>query len=81
MDAPAERQERPDARRHLADEAAAHEQLVADAASASAGASRRVGRKSWEARAITGREVSRGVDSTGYSTGMTVSDALADGTA
>ena len=36
----------------LADEAAAHEQLVADAASASAGASRRVGRKSCEARAI-----------------------------
>ena len=30
VDAPAERQERPDARAHLADEAAAHEQLVRD---------------------------------------------------
>ena len=51
MDAPAERQERPQAGADLADEPAAHEQLVRGRLRVG-GWSRRVGRKSCEARAI-----------------------------
>ena len=76
VDAPAEREEHPHAGGELADEAAAHEQLVADRLRVGRG-SRRVGTNSWDIRAITSQEVSGGGDESVYSTGISEASAIA----